>query len=143
MNLSVVAWVAAACCLIASPPVFAEVKTCTFEKVILRSHHSDNKETCTGIFGESFRIDTTKNILNIQWPDGASGWFAPHKVRKNSRFTNYFLYHELTVTDVERPRVKRTATCTITYRLYADGSRAEAHAHVHDFEPRAARYRCK
>jgi hypothetical protein len=143
MNSSISLWMTVAFCILASPPVFAEVKTCTFEKVILRSHYSDNKETCTRTFGESFEIDTAKNILNIQWSDGASGWFAPHKVKKNSRFTNYLLYHEITVTDIEQPLKRQTKNCTITYRLYADGTRAEAHFKVHNFEPRAARYRCK
>lgn len=124
-------------------PVLAEIKTCTFEKVILRSHHSDNREVCTAMFGESFKIDPAKKIMNIKWPDGSSGWFAPHKITKNDRFTNYILYHEVNVQDVERPRIKKTAICTTSYRLYADGKRAEAHAHVHNFNPRAARYRCK
>lgn len=95
MNLSDLARLLGACCLVASSPALAEVRTCTFEKVILRSHHSDNKETCTGIFANSFKVDTTRNILNIQWSDGSSGWFAPHKVKKNNRVTNYYLYHDV------------------------------------------------
>ena len=121
----------------------AEIKTCTFEKQILRSHETDTNETCTNFFGESFKIDTAKNALYVQWPRGASGWFAPDKITKNRNFTSYILYRNLKIGTLDKNSTAKTRLCTITYRLYADGKRAEAHQNIPQHVPRAARYSCK
>ena len=131
-----------AVCFLVSTPLIAEVKTCTYQKQILRSHYSDTDRTCTGVFGESFKVDTTRHLLNVQWPKGVSGWFAPDKVTKNNRFTSYIMYLDLQITPADSGKPAKTRRCTITYRLYQDGKRAEAHQHVQNFEPRAARYNC-
>ncbi len=124
-------------------PAFADIKICTFEKLIRRSHYSDTDEDFKNFHGVSFKIDTAKHMLFVQWPDGNSGWFPPDKIKSNKKFTNFILYQEVTIFETERPHIKKLRTVTLNYRLYSDGKRAEVHSSVKDYDPKAARYSCR
>lgn len=143
MKTSLIAILCVATWMLTNATASAEIKTCTYEKQILRSTERDTDEDCKDFYGESFKIDTTKHRLYVRWPRGASGWFTPDKVTRNSSFTSYILYRDLEISTFESSAPKKSRLCTITYRLYADGKRAEAHQIIPNHKPRAARYTCK
>ena len=125
-------------------PSYADVTTCTYEKLSQVSGPTDKDENARTLMGNSFKVDNAKQLIFIEWDRGISGWMKPDKFSKNSSFTAYTFLFEMNVTDAERQNqgVKKV-DYKISYRLYSDGASAKVFADAGgNFIPRAASYSC-
>lgn len=120
----------------------AEVINCEIDRVVGKAKTSNSDENTIGSLGQAFRVDTSKNLVQIQYKEGTTKWETPSRVTKNSSFTAYIFVLDRNVTDTNSVSSKTIQT-TLSYRLYVDKTGAEARSDVKNYYPLSARYTCE
>lgn len=124
-------------------PARAEIVTCALDRVTLKADISNAEQNTVSAVGRAFRVDTSKNLVQVRFDDGVTNWIAPNKVTKNSSFTAYiFLIDGGVSSDIPGRKVQKIS---LSYRLRADKKSGEARREVAGgrYYPLAAKYKCK
>lgn len=118
----------------------AKVVACTFDKVT--SVGMGSKKNTRDFLGETITFDTTKELINVKWTDGVSGWMSADKIMKNGSFTSYILFSDIEFSDGTYPM-------KFLFRLSADEAGAEVRSEMQknagggrEWKENAARYTC-